>query len=95
LFQEGSIHTAPWPSGFGAEPDPGLLSLAAEAISAVRRAKSAAKLSMRAPVTRLAVTCAGAEWALLSQASGDLRAAGNIEHLEHIEGSSTSFDVVI
>jgi valyl-tRNA synthetase len=92
-WQEGSIHLAPWPSpGNG---DPALLALASEAIGAVRRAKSAAKVSMKAPVARLEVTCDAGSWALLSQACGDLRAAGSIDELAHRPGETLAFDVTL
>ncbi|HZM78790.1 MAG TPA: valine--tRNA ligase [Candidatus Limnocylindrales bacterium] len=90
-WQDGSIHLAPWPSpGNG---DPALLALASEAIGAVRRAKSAAKVSMKAPVARLEVTSDSHSWALLSLAAADLRAAGVIDSLTHRPGDALAFDV--
>jgi valyl-tRNA synthetase len=92
-WQEGSIHLAPWPSpGNG---DPALLSLASEAIGAVRRAKAAAKVSMKAPVARLEVTSDTGTWALLSLAAVDLRAAGGIDSLTHHTGETLSFHVTL
>jgi valyl-tRNA synthetase len=92
-WQEGSIHLAPWPSpGNG---DPALLALAGEAIGAVRRAKSAAKVSMKAPVARLEVTCDTQTWALLSLAASDLRAAGAINSVTHAPGDALAFAVTL
>ena len=92
-WQDGSIHLAPWPSpGNG---DPALLALASEAIGAVRRAKSAAKVSMKAPVAHLEVTADADSWALLSLAAGDLRAAGVIDSLTHRTGDALAFDVTL
>ncbi|HEX6683323.1 MAG TPA: valine--tRNA ligase [Candidatus Limnocylindrales bacterium] len=102
-WQEGSIHLAPWPAAGNGDPalldpallDPALLGLAGEAIGAVRRAKAAAKLSMKAPVARLAVTCDEPSWELLSLAANDLRAAGAIASLEHVPGDTLTFDVTL
>jgi hypothetical protein len=58
-WQEGSVHAQPWPeaaslreAGGDDRSDPDCLSVAAEVLQAVRRAKSEAKASMRTPVTR-------------------------------------------
>jgi valyl-tRNA synthetase len=91
--QESSIHLAPWPSpGNG---DPALLALASEAIGAVRRAKSAARVSMKAPVASLVMTGDDPSWQLLSRAAGDLRAAGVIDSLTHRPGSALAFEVTL
>lgn len=55
-WQPGTIHRAPWPEPSeldASSGDPALLAAATEAIEAVRRAKSAAKVSMRTPVPLL------------------------------------------
>ncbi|WP_117212928.1 valine--tRNA ligase [Allorhizocola rhizosphaerae] len=94
-WQEGSIHRSPWPS-LPALGDPSLLDLAGEAIRAVRKAKSDAKLSMKAPVSRLIVHCEQSTWELLGPARDDVRAAGTIGEIEHrlIEGPPR-FEAVI
>ena len=84
-WREGSIHRAAWPVAepiVAAEDDPALLSLAAEAIGAVRKAKSEAKVSMRAPVARLALDAASLEPVL-----DDIRKAGIIEEITHVPGA--------
>ncbi|GAA1248895.1 valine--tRNA ligase [Kitasatospora nipponensis] len=58
--------------------DPRLLELAAEAITAVRRAKSAAQLSMRAEVARLVVRGPAGTLAALARVLPDVRAAGRV-----------------
>src|SRR6185503_18230810 len=59
-WQEGSVHRAPWPGPAELSPsdasDGRALVVAAEVLRAIRRAKSAAKQSMRAEVARLQVT---------------------------------------
>ncbi|WP_344857911.1 valine--tRNA ligase [Planomonospora alba] len=83
-WREGSVHRAPWPVPAGADGDPELLPAVAGVLGRVRRAKSDAKLSMRAEVSRLTVTGAGA--ALVRQAQDDLCAAGAVEEFVLAEG---------
>jgi valyl-tRNA synthetase len=78
---EGSIHHAPWPT-LDAEGDPALLELASEVIGAVRRAKSEAKVSMRAPVERIAFDAGR-----LQPVLDDLKKAGSIETIVHVPGA--------
>lgn len=80
-WREGSIHHAEWPT-LEVEGDPQLLELASAAISAVRRAKSEAKVSMRAPVERLEIDAER-----LTPALDDLRKAGVIETIAHVPGT--------
>ncbi|MEO3794105.1 valine--tRNA ligase [Nonomuraea sp. B10E15] len=82
-WREGSVHRAPWPQAERGDGDPAVLAVASEVLGRVRKAKSEARLSMRAEVSRLTVT--GPETALVRQAQDDLCAAGNVEEfvLEH------------
>ncbi|WP_169949411.1 valine--tRNA ligase [Microbispora sp. H11081] len=80
-WREGSVHRAAWPSA-GELPearlgDPAVLDAVAEVLRDVRRAKSGARLSMRAEVSRLTVSGDRAELVRLGQ--DDLCAAGNVE----------------
>jgi valyl-tRNA synthetase len=76
-----SVHTSDWPrpaeggDGSGTE----VVTLASDVISAIRKAKSDAKLSMRAEVA--SVTVHGQPRALdtVDTIAGDLRAAGNVD----------------
>jgi valyl-tRNA synthetase len=91
-WQEGSIHRSSWPSraelATDVVADPAALAVVGETLSLVRKAKSEAKVSMRADV-RLAVV-RGDEATLRALAAGadDLRAAGRIAELElvHTDG---------
>ncbi|WP_018656809.1 valine--tRNA ligase [Actinomadura flavalba] len=85
-WRDGSVHRASWPS---ADDLPGTgdtitLTVTAEALRQVRKAKSAAKASMRAEVARAVV--AGAEAAKIAR--DDLAAAGHITDLDVREGSA-------
>jgi valyl-tRNA synthetase len=88
-WHEGSVHRSPWPeldefpAAVGSDEAPGdtVLSVVSEVLGIVRRAKTAAKRSMRAPVTTLTVVDDPARLALLVQAENDLRDAGGIVEL--------------
>ncbi len=88
-----SVHRAAWP-----EPEPlraaagsagdGLLDAASDAIGAVRKAKSQARLPMRAPVAKLAVTAPEPALAALSQVLPDVKAAGAVADVNLRTGDS-------
>jgi valyl-tRNA synthetase len=83
-WREGSVHRTPWPDA-GILPtagDAATLPAAATVLGAVRRAKSEAKLSMRAEVARVAVTGPAATVDRIRQVADDLRNAGHIGTLE-------------
>jgi valyl-tRNA synthetase len=85
-WQDGSIHQAPWPGAdelrtAAGEADERLLDAASAAIAAVRGAKSAARLSMRAPVRKLVVSAGEADLALIRPVLGDVQAAGKVEQV--------------
>jgi valyl-tRNA synthetase len=87
-WQEGSVHRAAWPSApasasvpasAGADGDPSVLATAAAVLGQIRKAKSAAKVSMRAEAARVIVRGPSADVARSVRAGeDDLRAAGNI-----------------
>jgi valyl-tRNA synthetase len=89
-WHDGSIHRSPWPAADefpvgvgGVEAGGGdtVLSVVSEVLAAVRRAKTTAKRSMRAPVARLTVVDDPGRLALLGQAENDLRDAGGVVEL--------------
>ncbi|MGF7238070.1 MAG: valine--tRNA ligase, partial [Frankia sp.] len=85
-WQEGSVHQARWPDAadvrkLADDGDPRLAEAVAVVITAVRRAKSAAKLSMKAEVAAVTVSGAPDTVALVERAAPDLRAAGGIQVL--------------
>jgi valyl-tRNA synthetase len=85
-WQDGSIHQAAWPEAAelratAGEADERLLDAASAAIAAVRGAKSAARLSMRAPVRKLVVSAGEADLALIRPVLGDVQAAGKVEQV--------------
>ena len=85
-WRRGSVHRAEWPSGeelrrVANRPDPRVAEAASWVLAAVRRAKSEARVSMRAPVTQLVVR-ANEGWATaLRHAATDLTLASVATHL--------------
>jgi valyl-tRNA synthetase len=80
-WHDGSVHRAAWPTATDLPVpggDPVLLTAVGEALAGIRKAKSEAKVGMRAEVA--AVTLAGpAGWTdLVRAAEADLRAAGRV-----------------
>jgi valyl-tRNA synthetase len=65
--------------------DPGVLTAATDVLTAVRRAKSEAKLSMRADVRRTVVAAPRDVLDRLALAEADVRAAGRIQKLSFEE----------
>jgi valyl-tRNA synthetase len=97
-WREGSIHRNPWPSylELTVEGDPAVLDAAAEALAAVRKAKSEAKQSMRADVESATVTAPAEQVALVEAARGDLVDAGRIASLSVVAGEGElTVDVVL
>ncbi|MFC4786888.1 valine--tRNA ligase [Nocardioides sp. MAHUQ-72] len=81
-WQEGSIHRAPWPTeldlGSAAAADPALVDAVAAVLIGIRGAKSQAKVSMRAELSRVEVTGPEALVRAAEQAADDLRKTGRI-----------------
>jgi valyl-tRNA synthetase len=89
-WQEGSVHRASWPTveplrAAAADTMPATLAVVGEVLSAVRKAKSEAKQSMRAEVETVTVSGSAGQLALLAAGRSDLCNAGRIQHLELTE----------
>jgi valyl-tRNA synthetase len=94
-WHDDSVHTSPWPevAGIGRPDGTGVLDAAAAVISAIRKAKSGARQSMRAPVRTVRVSGPAAEVELLRTAEGDIAAAGNVGSLLLEAGSGPELRV--
>ncbi|HYH33862.1 MAG TPA: class I tRNA ligase family protein, partial [Nocardioides sp.] len=81
-WHDRSIHRAPWPVssdlGAAAAADPALIDAVAAALVGIRGAKSQAKVSMKAPLSRVEVSGPPAQVAAVEMAAADLRASGRI-----------------
>jgi valyl-tRNA synthetase len=96
----GSIHRAPWPIaeeltlGLDASNAP-LLGLASSALVGVRKAKSDAKVSMKAAVESAVLEAPAAVLTSLRLLETDLKAVGRIETLGYGEGEEVAMVEVI
>ncbi|MGH8896235.1 MAG: valine--tRNA ligase [Egibacteraceae bacterium] len=92
-WQEGSVHRATWPSAdVGVEGDPRVFITATEVLSEIRRVKSTAKRSIRAPVARAVVHGPPERLAALRAAATDLKHAGRVEVLDLVEDEPAERD---
>jgi valyl-tRNA synthetase len=89
----GSVHRAAWPEAerlraLGAGAGEGVLDAASAAIRAVRKAKSEARLPMRASIRRLAVTGPTSRLKELAEVLADVQAAGAVEDVQLYDGET-------
>ncbi|WP_370088411.1 valine--tRNA ligase [Streptacidiphilus sp. MAP12-16] len=99
-WQEGSVHRAQWPSvadlqGQGSKGDAQLLSVSAGALTAIRKAKSAAQLSMRAEVAKVTATGPAPLLAALRQVMADVQSAGHVAEVVFEPADSNGVTYVI
>ncbi|MFG1878605.1 valine--tRNA ligase [Sphaerisporangium sp. NPDC049003] len=80
-WRPGSVHRAAWPAaelaGFASSGDPAVLPAVSQVLGEIRKAKSSARLSMRAEVALLSV--AGSAVELVRHGQDDLCAAGAVD----------------
>ena len=90
-WQKGSVHRASWPTvqecGH-AQGDPRSLRAVGDALAGVRKAKSDAKLGMRAEVTSMILTAPAELQDLIRAGEADLRAAGKITGMTYADGET-------
>jgi valyl-tRNA synthetase len=87
-WRDGSVHRSPWPEGgplraaTGVEhPDPLALEAATAVLAEIRRAKTAARRSLRTPVGRVEVADRPERLAALAEVAPDLCRAGTAAEL--------------
>jgi valyl-tRNA synthetase len=83
-WREGSVHRAPWPVATGlraaaADADPAQLAAAGNALAALRKIKSEAKVAMRTPILSVDLAVPAASLAGVRSAIDDIRGAGRVE----------------
>ena len=95
---EGSVHQAAWPKveelAVAADGEPRMLDVASAALTSIRGAKTAAKVSQKTPMLQATIVARpGGEGAsilsLLEGASGDSAAVGRIESFSLVGGDAT------
>jgi valyl-tRNA synthetase len=105
-WHDDSVHTSPWPvpgagdafavdgaAGTTVAAGTAVAAAAAAVMSAIRKAKSEARQSMRAPVRTVRVRGPAADLDLLRAARGDIAAAGHVEALLLEDGPATELSV--
>ena len=87
-WKSGSVHRAPWPlpQECGEGGDPAALEALGAALAGIRKAKSDAKLGMRAQVTAMTLAAPATVQDLVRGAEADLRAAGKVTDLTYADG---------
>jgi valyl-tRNA synthetase len=88
-WRDGSVHLATWPRVEELEGSSGeaeILPVTSEVLTAVRRAKSDARASMRAEIEPLLVSHDAEHLELLRRAERDLKAAAGAPSVEYVEG---------
>jgi valyl-tRNA synthetase len=94
-WQDGSVHTATWPApadlGSVDEGTGGVLPAAGQALSALRKVKSEAKVSQKTPLTAATLSGPAVLVAAARRAEGDLLAASRAASIawEVAEGAET------
>jgi valyl-tRNA synthetase len=88
-WRGGSVHRAAWPTpdelAVADGADPGIFEVAAGVLTAVRKEKALAKVSLKVPAARVVVADTPERLAQLALAEADVREAGRIETLETLE----------
>ena len=98
-WHDGSVHLAAWPlvDELGTlSVDPGsIYRPACDALEAIRREKSTAKVSQRAQVARLVVNAPEEFAAALRASASDLVAAGNVHEMTVNDANELSFEITL
>ena len=92
-WQEGSVHRQTWPVSAQIRPadaDARVLILATQAIGAIRKAKSEAKVKGSAEIAAVTVTAGETDAKVLSQASEDVAAAGRAAKLIFVSAGDSA-----
>ena len=98
-WQDGSVHKAAWPTVSGqrtASDDPEvLLNTASAVLSEIRRTKTEAKVSQRAKVSSVVVTCDAVQADAVAKAHSDLVKAGSVAELSTVVGAALAVAVTL
>ena len=100
-WKETSVHRAAWPDVAsletlaGPEASSATIEVVSDVLREIRRAKSEAKVSMKAAVAHLVVNDSAQRLALLRQAENDLRDAGQVAQIETIVSETFQVSVTL
>ncbi|MCU1388532.1 MAG: valS, partial [Ilumatobacteraceae bacterium] len=87
-WNAGSIHLAAWPAAEDSGGDAELLDVVCEIVAQVRRAKTEAKVTQRASVSRLTVSAPAAAHAAIEAGRSDIADAGSILAFDIVSGDT-------
>jgi valyl-tRNA synthetase len=98
-WREGSIHRSAWPEvgelAIADGADPEVYEVAASVLTAVRKEKALAKVSLKVPADRVEVRDTAQRLAKLALARDDVCEAGGIQSLGTAEASAFAVEVVL
>jgi valyl-tRNA synthetase len=96
-WQPGSIHRSPWPVAevSTTDGDPATLDLLAGILATVRRTKTEAQVSMRAPLHRLVVSGPAGDLDRIAAGLEDLARAANVAEVATVVAADTGVEVVL
>ncbi|MFC4556155.1 valine--tRNA ligase [Georgenia faecalis] len=99
-WREGSVHAASWPvSGplreAAGDADPGVLTVTGQALAALRKVKSEAKVSQRTTFARVRLELPAEDVARVQATLGDLRSAGRVRGDLEVMGAQTAETVSV
>jgi valyl-tRNA synthetase len=99
-WREGTVHRAPWPTAQellsdldGVQAGDGVLDVAADVLSEIRKAKSTAQLPMRAEVARAVVRDSDERLGWLDAVADDVADAGRVAAFEKVPGGDFAVEV--
>jgi valyl-tRNA synthetase len=99
-WQEGSVHRSPWPDATvvrdaAADGRPEVLAVGADTLTAIRKAKTEAKRSLRTEVDTVVVVGPEHHLSALADATDDVREAGRVAELRTEHGTDVSVTVTL
>ena len=96
-WQTGSIHRASWPNGNASASTETeiLLDTASAVLSEIRRTKTEAKVSQRAKVSSVVVSCDASRRAAVDESKADLVKAGSVADFSILEAAELSVSVTL
>jgi valyl-tRNA synthetase len=96
-WQAGSVHRAAWPASGrqGGEDNDFLLDTASAVLSEIRRTKTEAKVSQRAKVSTVIVSCDSTRSNAVRAAESDLIKAGSVAEFRVVDGAELTVAVTL
>ncbi len=94
-WQQGSVHSQPWPAPAGGMGDSSMLDPVGEVLATIRRTKTEAKTSQKTQVSNLVVSGPAAATAMIEAAATDLCDAGSVASLLFEPAEALTYTVTL